>query len=490
MKKTLALLLAAMILMTGCSESNNNENENGTNESSSEETTSSTTGSEESESETEETIPAPELPADIDWGGELFNIIYPYWSLYEKYLTSDELIGDAVNDAMFLRNETVEDKLNVELLFINKGAIGGMYGEIKTNVTSGDSSYGMAVLHCIEGLPGLLSDNLIYDWNKIPYVDLTKPYWNSSILEQLTIDGVTPFAASDLLIADPNVIWFNNDIATDMGIGNLYDIVFDGKWTLDEMIKLCDKVVVDLDGDGEMTDKDQYGICGNLGWNLDSFQQGCGQYIAEFVDGVPQIAIQTEKMKSIVDKVYALCMEGNRGYVKSEIDDRYIPFETYHALFYFQSLSSMERYRDTNVDYGIIPYPKYDEAQKEYLSLNWTGLQCIPVSCKNIELAGMVAEELGYENKKSVLPTYFDQLLDGKIARHDETRAMLDIIFDNCVYDFGLNFSNQRNFLQTIPDLLREDSTDLSSYVNKNLKVAKKVYERIISDFAKLGKQD
>lgn len=67
---------------------------------------------------------------------------------------------------------------------------------------------------------------------------------------------------------------------------------------------------------------------------------------------------------------------------------------------------------------------------------------------------------------------------------------MLDIIFDNCVYDFGLNFSNQRNFLQTIPDLLREDSTDLSSYVNKNLKVAKKVYERIISDFAKLGKQD
>lgn len=92
-----------MLLMTGCSESNNNKNknENGTNESSSEETTSSTTGSEESESETEETIPAPELPADIDWGGELFNIIYPYWSLYEKYLTSDELIGDAVNDAMF-----------------------------------------------------------------------------------------------------------------------------------------------------------------------------------------------------------------------------------------------------------------------------------------------------------------------------------------------------------------------------------------------------
>lgn len=85
----------------------------------------------------------------------------------------------------------------------------------------------------------------------------------------------------------------------------------------------------------------------------------------------------------------------------------------------------MERYRDTNVDYGIIPYPKYDEAQKEYLSLNWTGLQCIPVSCKNIELAGMVAEELGYENKKSVLPTYFDQLLDGKIARHGEPEQCL-----------------------------------------------------------------
>ena len=216
---------------------------------------------------------------------------------------------------------------------------------------------------------------------------------------------------------------------------------------------------------------------------------GCDQFVAEFVDGVPQVALQSEHAANVIEKLYKLLCEGDRAYFASGVGDRYIPFETYHALFYYMSLSSMEQYRTTEVDYGIIPFPKYDENQADYVSLNWTGLQCVPVSCRDKELVGMVSEELGYESKKQVLPAYFDYLLDGKIARHEETRQMLDIIFDTSVYDFGMNFSNQANFLYILPDLMKAKSTDLASYLKKNLKLTTKVYEKVIRGYENLGNE-
>ena len=77
--------------------------------------------------------------------------------------------------------------------------------------------------------------------------------------------------------------------------------------------------------------------------------------------------------------------------------------------------------------------------------------------------------------------------LDGKIARHEETRQMLDIIFDGSVYDFGMNFSNQANFLYTLPDLMKQKSTDIASYIKKNIKVTDKMYDRVLKGYEGLN---
>lgn len=479
----LALSMSLLLLLfTACSESGNNT------EAPSEKQETVTTDTDIESvltEEDEDAIPAPDIPDDADWEGAGFTIIYPGWSLYEHYLTSDEMNGDVMNDAMFNRTASVNDRLNVQIQFVTVGYIDTILTEVRKTVTSGDNAYDMAVTHCINGLQGLLSDKLILDWIDIPYVDLTKPYWNSSILEQLSIDGITPFAASDMLIADPNVIFFNNDIAVNSNLDNLYDIVNEGTWTVDRMTELSDAVVADLNGDGRMTADDQYGVCGCRGWPMISFMYGCGQFVASFdEEGTPSISLMNDNAVTMMEKLYKLFCEGNRSYFTSE--DRYIPFETNHALFYFLSLSSMEQYRNTEVDYGIIPFPKLDENQEEYISLNWTGLQCIPKSCRNPEMTGMVSELLAYESRIQVLPAYFDSLLDGKIARHDETRKMLDIIFDTCVYDFGMNFSNQSNFLYMLPDLIGQNSTDIASYYSKNIKVATKTYEKIIKAYRSL----
>jgi hypothetical protein len=428
----------------------------------------------------------PEIPSDADFGGEKFNIIYPEWSLYEKYLTTDELTGDVMNDALFNRTYAVEDRLNVDIEFITVGYIDTILTEVSNTVKTGDAAYDMAVTHCINGLIGLMTGGYLMDWNDIPHVNFSNPYWNQSINTTLTIDGITPFAASDMLIADPNVIYYNRDIADNNGLPDVYQMVRDGEWTLDKMIELSNAVVSDLNGDSKMNLNDQYGIIGQEGWPLISFLYGCDQYVTSFDEsGAPVIALKNERTVQIVEKMYSLFCEGNRAFT-SGVNDRYIEFERFHALFYTLSLSSMEQYRETEVNYGILPFPKLDTNQENYVSLNWTGLQCIPVTCKNAQMTGMVSELLASESRKQVLPAYFDVLLAGKIARDADTKEMLDIIFSTCVYDFGLNFSNQNDLLYIVPKLITAKSTDVASFVDKRIKPIQKQIDKVYEAYMEM----
>lgn len=484
MKKILCLFLVfslVFVSFAGCSDKSDTSG-------SSKDTAApvSDTGNDNTGETNEETISAeePDIPDNQDFGGKKFTVIYPEWSLYEKYLTAEELTGDVMNDALFNRTYQVEDRLNVDIDFITVGYIDTILDEISTSVKSGDGAYDMAVTHCINGLIGLVTGGYLMDWHDIPYVDFSKSYWNQSINDTLTIEGVTPFAASDLLIADPNVIYFNKDIAdNNSAVGDIYQYVKDGTWTIDKMTELATAAVLDLDGNSKMTAKDQFGIISNSGWPIISFMYGFNQYVSTFDDsGIPTVALKSERMTTIMEKMYTLFCEGDRAFT-SGVNDRYIEFEKFQALFYVLSLSSMEQYRETEVNYGIVPFPKLDEQQENYISLNWTGLQCIPVTCKDAKMTGMICELLASESKKQVLPAYFDVLLAGKIARDPESIEMLNIIFENCVYDFGMNFSNQHELLYTIPNLIGQKSSDVVSYVEKRQKVLQKQFDKVYNAY-------
>ena len=74
-----------------------------------------------------------------------------------------------------------------------------------------------------------------------------------------------------------------------------------------------------------------------------------------------------------------------------------------------------------HVDFGvgILPYPKYDTEQEDYISLDWGGLMGVPGTIVNTEMVGAVIELLAYESADTVIPAYYDVLLSGKLARDD-----------------------------------------------------------------------
>nr|MBQ4318442.1 hypothetical protein [Clostridia bacterium] len=151
-----------------------------------------------------------------------------------------------------------------------------------------------------------------------------------------------------------------------------------------------------------------------------------------------------------------------------------VSFDSGRGLFYMVPLSLASYFRTTEIDFGIIPMPKYDEAQENYISLNWSGYMGVPVTANSTEMIGMAVELLSYYNDKLVMPVFYDVLLGQKIARDEESIRMLDLIFGNTVYDLGINFGLYRYLYETV-----NQGGDFVSYYESKRETA----EKYVDDF-------
>ena len=424
---------------------------------------------------------------DVNYNGEEFKILYPNWGLYENYTFADEDIGENMNDSLYKALRDVEERVNVKIVPIVMDKPGGagindIYPSIKKAVTAGDSSYDLALAHCIADLGAIVSDNLLYDWNKLPVCDFTKPYWNQSINELLSVKGALYYAANDFLLPDPNAIFFNKTLIQDYELDNPYELVKSGKWTWDKLSDMAKEVSLDLNGDGKFDKEDQYGFSGEQNWMFTSVLHGCDQYIIKKdSDDYPRLDLMTEKTINIIQKMYDLVYTDNRSYMTKYDGNQYLDmtFHTGRILFQMDTLHRAEVYRAYDIDFGILPYPKYDEAQQEYISTNWAGLMCVPINVANPEKTGVVAELLGYEYRKTVFPAYYDVLLSSKLSRDNESVEMLDIIYNNCVYDFGIAFGQFNGMMYLVSTMLDKKSADFVSYYEKNNVAVQKIYDKV-----------
>ena len=72
------------------------------------------------------------------------------------------------------------------------------------------------------------------------------------------------------------VTFFNKDMIAEIDDVNLYDVVNQGKWTLDYQSEFAGKFYSDLNGDGKADGKDQYGfVCTNMAY-IDPYWSSSG----------------------------------------------------------------------------------------------------------------------------------------------------------------------------------------------------------------------
>jgi len=424
----------------------------------------------------------------FDFGGETFKILYPEWSLYIDYYFAEEENGDAVNDALYRRIADTEDFFGIDIQTRMPGNIDTIAPEMKKTVLAGDNAFDIALTHCVSGLDAMVAGNYVYNWTAMPNVDFSKKYWNSSMNEYLTINGYMPFAANNFIIPDPCFITFSKELQREYALDDPYELVRAGKWTWDKLGEMAKRVSKDLDGDAQYTEADLYGFVGELDWQFINVMYACDQRLMKAgEDGRYVLDINTAKTQNIVEKLNDLLYVGSQAftyvYNARNTGQAYLPFDSGRALFYMNQPGYVTELRATEFDFGILPYPKLDENQANYVTLNWAGTICAPVNIDNPAKVGAVVEYLGAKSREIVLPAYFDILLTGKVTRDDESQEMLDIIYGESIYDFGLNFSAFNELLYVVPKLLQAKSTDLASFYEKRAQSVQKNYDKVYEAF-------
>lgn len=409
-----------------------------------------------------------------DHGGQTFTIIYPKWSLYNRYYFAEEYDGETVNDAIFDRAKKIEDHLGIQFVYMAKDTLEEIFPAVQKAVFAGVSDYDLALTHCATSLLSYSKDKVAYNWNDLPGCDLDKAYWNQSVRENFEVDGVLPLMSSDYILPDVNSIFFNKKLITENQLDDPYDLVLSGKWTWGKLREMAKVGIKDLNGDSVMDDQDQYGFACERDWQCASVLTSCGQDFFGMDDnGLPTLVMDNEKTQNILEMFTGLLYTDASSFcwdIKKEYDPNWggtppIDFGSGRSMFYMTPLSLAVTFREAEVDYGILPYPKYDENQKDYITLNWAGFMCVPLTVADPELVGNVTELLAAESCRTVMPAFYDVLLGEKVARDDKAKETLDIIFENDVYDLGVNLAYYGLFC----DQIKKAEPNNSSFLAKKI---------------------
>ncbi|MBQ8401113.1 MAG: extracellular solute-binding protein [Clostridia bacterium] len=443
--------------------------------------------------ETGETRPMHQVP-ETDHEGANFHIAYPEWQGYRYYFFADEATGDAMNDAIFDRTIQVEEYLNVDITQYSPGYIADVVAEAKKAITAGDDVYSLVLLHCINGVSELATNGMLYNFDDLPVVDLDADWWNRDMMDVLRLGKRTAYGVSDYMIPCPYAVYFNKDIVEDYGMEDPYQLVYEGNWTLDTMVDMAVEFTRDVNGDGvHDKDNDNYGISAPEASKYISFVTGCNQFLTEKnADGKLQLALNTEKTYSIVETLHKLVENPGTVYTPTAEDESaQFDFNSGRLLFRLDTIAGAVVFREYEADIGILPYPKFDAEQENYVSLDWGGLMAIPATIQDSEMVGSVLELLSWFSEETVIPAYYDVLLDGKLARDEDTRAMVDILFDTIAYEVGCNYSaigGGISDLLYMPSnlVLTQKSTDFASFYAKYEKGATAALEKLYASLESL----
>lgn len=400
--------------------------------------------------DTPETDIYSSLPTS-NYGGAEFKILNNISNFAYTSMDLESETGNVLDDAVYQRTRSVEDRLGVKISVTDLGWDEAL-DMIKSQIMSGDDGYDI----CFDEISTLAlayEPGMFTDIGTISTVDLTKPWWNRMANDSIRVGDATYYLFGDIHL----MLWecympvvANLTLAESLGIDDLYDTVESGKWTLDTMYSCMRSAALDLNGDTKTDAEDRFGLS-MYPWNAMSFFTGCGvSLIEKESDGIPVYTGVTERFSAVYEKLALgflsdkdLRFDHNtKGFNKLEGDGVTTKFLNGGALFFAEPIGSVKRLRNADFALGILPLPKYNEEQENYISyiLNSPAALVVPSTNVDTEMTGVVIENLSAESYRTVRPVYFDKTLDFKYATDERSLNMLDTIFENGNFDLTVVF--------------------------------------------------
>lgn len=367
---------------------------------------------------------------------------------------ADGETGDIVNDAVYKRNLSVEERLNLQLklTMTDSSRHGNDKVMVRSMVLAGSDEYDVIANHMYYFM-SLVLEGCFYNLNELPYIEPSQPWWNQSYNTLTGIDGKIFAAAGELsltMISGSYCVFFNSDLFSQAYPDvSVYDTVIDGEWTIDKLHDWCKGLYRDLNGDSVNDQDDFYGLYVRKEQTLagDAFtggvhltaveQESDGSY--KFVLGNERTVEFTEKMRSLIYDPTSTC----RGSYNDDTVMQTMLNGT--TIFTPWMLGGINYLRDMDDNYGIVPMPKLDEEQESYSSYAHDGFSIfvIPVTCTDPDRSAAFLEAMCAETYRSVMPAYFETAIKVKYSRDELTGQMLDLISSGVYLDISYVFGDK-----------------------------------------------
>ncbi len=388
---------------------------------------------------------------DVDFRGATFTIA-AYKDAEDGFDTYREVYSDetdAIAVAVRERNGYIERLYNCTIAIYPTNDPGTIAA---TDVTANTKTFD---LYSQKYAVGYTSTNY-YNLYSIPNIDLTADWWNQEYVNTYTMKNgsgantlltiVGDFAFSSY--GNTHALMFNeksyrNAIENDLPYENIYDLVRNNKWTMDVFYDMFTHYGKDTSGDSVINYDD-----GDLvGWATTQhaphgLHVASGLKIIEVNNGKYEFAMSRDaaQWNTVISKAIEMTKtsdaHGQIGYSKGEEG-----IVSGKVLFYSDLIAHLEgdAFKNaTELEVGVLPYPKYSESQENYAHYvdNHLTSYIVPVSVTDLEAIGNFFTIYAAHSTAQVRDVWFKSYALEYCGSADAAE-MLRIVIDTRTFDPG-----------------------------------------------------
>ncbi len=479
MKKWLALVLAFLMILPLAACGTNTENPEGTEAATTEAVTE------------QENDFFPDVQK-TDYQGEVFRMVgfnTPGTWYFAESMSNEQGSIHVLNNTIYEMNTMVEDYLGISIEYEHVDTIvtgGEVFDTVQPSIMSGDDDYQLCILHPYYSYVNFITQNYAMDFRDLPDFDPEQPYWNTEVMNRLSINDHCFIGLGDFCEYSINMIYCNKNKLAEANREVPYQAVRNGEWTLDAFFGMTAGLYVD-DGDGRRNNKDTYGFSALWDANGSAFMQGCDIYVATRNDtDTFELSLYNDRLVDMYDKLFAWTKDestyiwsfGERANTNIIID--FLDGNTY---FTHDKLGTM--FLESEFALGMLPMPKYDVGQQEYAHVNWGNNIVLPNTVRNKDMVGQALELMGYYSKTLVQQKYYDEVLQLRVSEAPDDRDMVELIYNTVVYDPGIAFCDGNAQLWNLVYLpcfaVHQNAKSISSYYKSNSRGAQKWLDNLFT---------
>ena len=494
MKKILALTLSVLLLCTclfSCDESffddlldesidGSLENED-TNANESKKPSTQKESDKESETKFTSTTGHPSL----GFNNETITILHRDSVSFQREWHKD-VFEDELDEVIALRNEAVSEKLNIVVEYQSLASstytdcFNNFTSAIKEDVDTGAHNYDIVANHAYASASIASRDYLtdLTDGRIFPYFCFELPCWNQSIVNNTTLNSKLYYVTGDLNLStfdNATVVFLNKDMydakKTSLDPDDLQDIAIEGTWDYEDLYRWT-TVFENTNGKNDAQHDDFYAISAafdstsvdalSYAWELN--------YLTTNPDGSHKYNIVgNQKIENAIVKAQNLLNGSISAGVNNANDtgacslggysEPITHFASNKSIFAIHKLYASDEdnniIRSMEAKFGILPMPKYTEAQENYKTTvhdSYTLISVLNHSESSVPTKGNeISAYLQYSYEESYVNIrgfYVNKIIKPKyFGTFDDTqeRELVNIILDSIDLDVLSVYAPQLN---------------------------------------------